>query len=59
MGGRIPVMTNYSTIAEFNARYAQKKCRLLTIITSKAYPGPGDQQLAIFDSGIKRRSTSR
>lgn len=34
--GRIPVMINYSTGAEANARYAQKKCRFTTIITSKA-----------------------
>lgn len=36
MSGRIPVMINYSTGAEINARYAQKKCRFKTIITSKA-----------------------
>lgn len=36
MSGRIPVMINYSTGAEVNARYAQKKCRFKTIITSKA-----------------------
>jgi acyl-[acyl-carrier-protein]-phospholipid O-acyltransferase/long-chain-fatty-acid--[acyl-carrier-protein] ligase len=36
MSGRIPVMINYSTGAEANARYAQKKCRFKTIITSKA-----------------------
>ena len=36
MSGRIPVMINYSTGAEANARYAQKKCRFTTIITSKA-----------------------
>ncbi len=36
MSGRIPVMINYSTGAEANARYAQKKCRFRTIITSKA-----------------------
>ena len=36
MSGRIPVMINYSTGAESNARYAQKKCRFSTIITSKA-----------------------
>lgn len=36
MSGRIPVMINYSTGAESNARYAQKKCRFKTIITSKA-----------------------
>jgi acyl-[acyl-carrier-protein]-phospholipid O-acyltransferase/long-chain-fatty-acid--[acyl-carrier-protein] ligase len=36
MSGRIPVMINYSTGAETNARYAQKKCKFKTIITSKA-----------------------
>jgi acyl-[acyl-carrier-protein]-phospholipid O-acyltransferase / long-chain-fatty-acid--[acyl-carrier-protein] ligase len=36
MSGRIPVMINYSTGAEFNAKYAQKKCKFKTIITSKA-----------------------
>lgn len=36
MSGRIPVMINYSTGAEANARYALKKCRFKTIITSKA-----------------------
>lgn len=36
MSGRIPVMINYSTGAESNALYAQKKCRFRTIITSKA-----------------------
>jgi acyl-[acyl-carrier-protein]-phospholipid O-acyltransferase/long-chain-fatty-acid--[acyl-carrier-protein] ligase len=36
MGGRIPVMINYSTGAESNAIYAQKKCKFKTIITSKA-----------------------
>ncbi len=36
MSGRIPVMINYSTGAEKNARYAQKKCSFTTIITSKA-----------------------
>lgn len=36
MSGRIPVMINYSTGAEENARYAQKKCKFTTIITSKA-----------------------
>lgn len=36
MSGRIPVMINYSTGAEANARYAQKKCKFTTIITSKA-----------------------
>jgi len=36
MSGRIPVMINYSTGAELNARYAQKKCKFKIIITSKA-----------------------
>jgi acyl-[acyl-carrier-protein]-phospholipid O-acyltransferase/long-chain-fatty-acid--[acyl-carrier-protein] ligase len=36
MSGRIPVMINYSTGAEHNARYAQQKCDFTTIITSKA-----------------------
>jgi Acyl-CoA synthetases (AMP-forming)/AMP-acid ligases II len=36
MSGRIPVMINYSTGAESNARYAQRKCKFKTIITSKA-----------------------
>ena len=36
MSGRIPVMINYSTGAELNAQYAQKKCKFKTIITSKA-----------------------
>jgi len=36
MSGRIPVMINYSTGAEENAKYAQKKCKFSTIITSKA-----------------------
>jgi len=36
MSGRIPVMINYSTGAEANAKYAQKKCKFKTIITSKA-----------------------
>jgi acyl-[acyl-carrier-protein]-phospholipid O-acyltransferase/long-chain-fatty-acid--[acyl-carrier-protein] ligase len=36
MSGRIPVMINYSTGAENNARYAQEKCNFSTIITSKA-----------------------
>jgi acyl-[acyl-carrier-protein]-phospholipid O-acyltransferase/long-chain-fatty-acid--[acyl-carrier-protein] ligase len=35
MSGRIPVMINYSTGAEMNAKYAQKKCKFKTIITSK------------------------
>jgi acyl-[acyl-carrier-protein]-phospholipid O-acyltransferase/long-chain-fatty-acid--[acyl-carrier-protein] ligase len=36
MSGRVPVMINYSTGAENNAKYAQKKCGFRTIITSKA-----------------------
>ena len=36
MSGRTPVMINYSTGAEANAIYAQKKCKFKTIITSKA-----------------------
>jgi len=36
MSGRVPVMINYSTGAENNARYAQEKCGFKTIITSKA-----------------------
>lgn len=36
MGGKIPVMINYSTGAADNARYAQNKCGFKTIITSKA-----------------------
>jgi len=36
MSGRIPVMINYSTGADKNARYAQEKCNFKTIITSKA-----------------------
>src|SRR5512133_2357899 len=36
MSGRIPVMINYSTGAEANAMYAQKKCKFKTIITSRA-----------------------
>ncbi len=35
MSGRIPVMINYSTGAEQNTRYAQKKCDFKTVITSK------------------------
>jgi len=35
MSGRIPVMINYSTGAESNAKYAQNKCKFKTIITSK------------------------
>ncbi|HCU18360.1 MAG TPA: bifunctional acyl-ACP--phospholipid O-acyltransferase/long-chain-fatty-acid--ACP ligase [Bacteroidales bacterium] len=36
MSGRKPVMINYSTGAEDNAKYAQKKCKFKTIITSRA-----------------------
>ena len=36
MSGRIPVMINYSTGAEANAKFAQQKCKFKTIITSKA-----------------------
>ncbi len=36
MSGRVPVMINYSTGAENNAKYAQEKCGFNTIITSKA-----------------------
>ncbi|NQU84845.1 MAG: AMP-binding protein [Mariniphaga sp.] len=36
MSGRIPVLINYSTGAEKNAKYAQAKCKFKTIITSKA-----------------------
>jgi acyl-[acyl-carrier-protein]-phospholipid O-acyltransferase / long-chain-fatty-acid--[acyl-carrier-protein] ligase len=36
MSGRIPVMINYSTGAEGNAKYAQKKCKFKTIVTSRA-----------------------
>jgi acyl-[acyl-carrier-protein]-phospholipid O-acyltransferase/long-chain-fatty-acid--[acyl-carrier-protein] ligase len=36
MSGRIPVMINYSSRAEESAKYAQKKCKFKTIITSKA-----------------------
>ena len=39
MSGRVPVMINYSTGAESNARYAQKKCKFKTIIASKALLG--------------------
>ena len=35
MSGRTPVMINYSTGAEQNAIYAQRKCDFRTIITSK------------------------
>lgn len=37
MSGRTPVMINYSTGAERNARYAQKRCNFRTIITSRAF----------------------
>lgn len=36
MSGKVPVMINYSTGAESNARYAQEKCGFKTIIASKA-----------------------
>ena len=36
MLGKVPVMINYSTGAEENCRYAQKKCGFTTIITSRA-----------------------
>ncbi|MFH0756620.1 MAG: AMP-binding protein [Bacteroidota bacterium] len=36
MSGRVPVMINYSTGAEDNARFAQEKCNFKTIIASKA-----------------------
>ncbi len=36
MSGRVPVMINYSTGADKNAKYAQEKCNFRTIITSKA-----------------------
>ncbi len=36
MSGRVPVMINYSTGAENNARYAQEKCSFKTIIASRA-----------------------
>lgn len=36
MSGKIPVMINYSTGADKNCIYAQKKCDFKTIITSKA-----------------------
>ena len=35
MSGRVPVMINYSTGAEQNVRYAQKKCDFRTVITSQ------------------------
>jgi len=36
MSGRTPVMINYSTGAQKNALYAQKKCKFRTIITSRS-----------------------
>ena len=36
MAGKIPAMINYSTGAESNAKYAQKKCGFSTIVTSRA-----------------------
>ncbi len=36
MSGRVPVMINYSTGAEANVRYARKKCRFTTVITSRS-----------------------
>lgn len=36
MSGRIPVMINYSTGADANCEFAQKKCAFKTIITSRA-----------------------
>lgn len=36
MSGRVPVMINYSTGAENNVKYAQKKCGFKTVITSRA-----------------------
>lgn len=36
MSGRTPVMINYSTGAQRNAVYAQRKCKFKTIITSRA-----------------------
>ncbi len=35
MGGKVPVMINYSTGAASNARFAQTKCGLQTIVTSR------------------------
>lgn len=35
MSGRVPVMINYSTGAEQNVRYAQRKCDFRTVITSR------------------------
>jgi len=40
MSGRVPVMINYSTGAETNAKFAQEKCKFKTIITSKALLDP-------------------
>ena len=37
MNGKIPVIINYSTGAEANAKYAQKKCGFKTIVPSKAH----------------------
>ena len=34
--GKVPVMVNYSTGAEANARFAQQRCGFKTIITSRA-----------------------
>lgn len=36
MGGRTPVMINYSTGAEKNCRYAQKQCDFKVIVTARA-----------------------
>jgi acyl-[acyl-carrier-protein]-phospholipid O-acyltransferase/long-chain-fatty-acid--[acyl-carrier-protein] ligase len=36
LGGRVPVMINYSTGAADNCRYAQTKCAFATILTSRA-----------------------
>ncbi|GAB6182562.1 AMP-binding protein [Thermodesulfovibrio hydrogeniphilus] len=36
MAGKIPVMINYSTGAENNVKYAQRKCDFKTVITSRA-----------------------
>ncbi|RMG00260.1 MAG: bifunctional acyl-ACP--phospholipid O-acyltransferase/long-chain-fatty-acid--ACP ligase [Nitrospirae bacterium] len=35
MSGHVPVMINYSTGADRNARYAQRKCDFRTIVTSR------------------------
>lgn len=35
--GRVPVMINYSTGAEANCRFAQKKCDFAVIMTSRAF----------------------